>query len=147
MFLFMAVIMKSVIFWIVTLCSSEKAQYFRGTYGLHLQCHSLPSPSSDSCLTYSSTLRTETMYSRHSAFSEWHSVTIQKTILVILMPPCFFFFFSGWHYKMSHKSGTIQSIGVLTQLLQNMLNISTICTDTNVMFLPVQGKGKVKVSL
>jgi hypothetical protein len=125
--------MKSVIFWIVTLCISEKAQYFRGTYSLHLQCQSLP----PSCLTYSSTMRMERMYSRHWAFSKWHSVTIQMTIPVILKRFCIFLF-SGWHCKMSHKSGTVQSNGVLTQLLQNMLNIYSNTTDTNVMFLPVQ---------
>jgi hypothetical protein len=29
--------MKSAVFWIVALCSSETAQYFGGTHHLHLQ--------------------------------------------------------------------------------------------------------------
>lgn len=48
-------------------------------------------------------------------------------------------------HRVSHTSSTTGSIRILTQLLQNVQNISTIHTDTNaVMFLPVPHENGVK---
>jgi hypothetical protein len=43
------------------------------------------------------------------------------------------------YFRMSHKTGTNSSTGILTQLLQNMLNRSTI--QTCKLLLPVKAKG------
>jgi hypothetical protein len=37
----MAATMKSVVFWVVTLCSLEKARCFGGTHVIHVQCRSV----------------------------------------------------------------------------------------------------------
>jgi hypothetical protein len=78
------VTMKSVVFWIVTGDSSEKAQRFRGTYHFHLQCKPSKKPAElgGNChllvlvpnLVYSLTLKMKVMCSsRTSVFLQTSS--------------------------------------------------------------------------
>jgi hypothetical protein len=70
--------LKSTAFWVVTLCSSERSQHFKGTYCLHRQVKRISQARKQGkqSASYSLTLKMEVICS--SKTSLW---TTQKTIL------------------------------------------------------------------
>jgi hypothetical protein len=85
----MAVAMLNAVFYVVTLCGSERGQRFEGTYRLHLQgqrAESSKKLEEASCkllsrVAYSSTLKMEAIYSFEMFVSQLHGVTTHKILL------------------------------------------------------------------